>query len=563
MKNRKQRSMFKVNTLSWLVRATMIGSTLTMAACENDENLTEPALKRFATVPLGAEVTGMFISEAGDFFYNAQHPSDSNVSPNHRATIGALVGQDMKSLATDFTPLDAPSTVADKQDFMTAVGDYQMIAQEKDTLGGALPLGLGAIVNTAGDTVVAFSDDPDFNAFVPTNADSTEGFLFTNWEYRPGGMSRLQVTKDSNGNWSVGDAMNVDFSTVAGTWVNCFGTLSPWNTPLTSEELYFDDTSLWNEGSDSGVLNLAAYLGYNDATVNWPNPYRYGYIAEITNPTATPVPEKRFAMGRFSHENSVVMPDNKTVYLSDDGSNVVFFKFVADIAGDLSAGTLYAAKVTQDTGVSDAASAGFDIEWIMLGHSDDATIETWIDDYDAVTTADYVSGETSYISDADVAAWAADMADNGTLDSVTDARVAFLESRKAAAALGATDEFNKMEGVVINYARAADATVPYMYMAMSDVKGGMSDGVGDINVDEKRCGVVYQMKLDTTSWNTTRMVPVVAGGAYDSAAAVNQCDIDNISNPDNLLVLDDGRILIGEDTSKHENNMIWVFDPNK
>lgn len=562
MINRKQNSMFKINPLSLFVRATLIGSAVTMAACSDNDVSNDVALKRFATVPLGAEVTGMFITEAGDFFYNAQHPSDTNAAPNNLATVGVLTGQDMKTLATDFTPLDAPSTDADKQNFLTAVGDYQVIAQEGNTLGGALPFGLGAILDAANNTVVALSDDPDFNAFVATNAESTEGYLFTNWEYRPGGMSRLQVTKDTiSGDWSIGSAMNVDFSAVGGTWVNCFGTLSPWNTPLTSEELYFDDTSLWNEGADAGVLNLASYLGYNDGTVNWPNPYRYGYIAEITNPTTTPVPEKRFSMGRYSHENAVVMPNNKTVYLSDDGSNVVFFKFVADTAGDLSAGTLYAAKVTQDAGISDAAAAGFDIEWIMLGHSDDTTIETWVAGYDAVTTADFVSGSTSYINDADVAAWAADMSDNGTLDAVTDARVAFLESRKAAAALGATAEFNKMEGVVINYSKAADGTVPYMYMAMSDVKGGMSDGIGDINVDEKRCGVVYQMVLDTTSWDTSRMEPVIAGGAYDSTAAVNQCDIDNISNPDNLLVLDDGRVVIGEDTSKHENNMIWIFDP--
>ncbi|MCW8956512.1 MAG: PhoX family protein, partial [Gammaproteobacteria bacterium] len=534
MNNRKQIPMFKMNKLSLLVRATLIGSALTMAACSNSDDVSEnTSLKRFATVPLGAEVTGMFITKAGDFFYNAQHPSGTNIYPYNRATVGVLVGQDMRSLATDFTALVAPASATDKQSFMTALGNYQMVAQEGDTMAGALPFGLGAIVNTAGDTAVAYSNDPDFNAFVPTNEANTEGYLFTNWEYRPGGMSRLQVAKDAEGNWAVMDAMNVDFSSVAGTWVNCFGTLSPWNTPLTSEELYFDDTSLWNEGSDTGVQTLASYLGYTDGSVNWPNPYRYGYIAEITAPTTSPVPVKRFAMGRYSHENSVVMPDNKTVYLSDDGSNVVFFKFVADIAGDLSAGTLYAAKVTQDVGVSDAASAGFDIEWIMLGHSDDTTIETWIDDYDAVTTADYISAATSYISDTEIIAWATDMAD-GTLDSV-DGRVAFLESRKAAAALGATAEFNKMEGVVINYDRAADGTVPYMYMAMSDVKAGMSDGAGDINVDEKRCGVVYQMQLDTSSWNTARMVPVVAGGAYDSTALVNQCDIDNIANPDNLL----------------------------
>ena len=42
-----------------------------------------------------------------------------------------------------------------------------------------------------------------------------------------------------------------------------------------------------------------------------------------------------------------VMPDQKTVYSTDDGSNTGFWKFVADKAGDMSSGTLYGAKFTQ------------------------------------------------------------------------------------------------------------------------------------------------------------------------------------------------------------------------
>lgn len=34
------------------------------------------------------------------------------------------------------------------------------------------------------------------------------------------------------------------------------------------------------------------------------------------------------------------MPDNKTVYITDDGTNVGFFKFVADKPKDLSSGGL-------------------------------------------------------------------------------------------------------------------------------------------------------------------------------------------------------------------------------
>lgn len=555
---------FRSHPLALFVSVALFGGAVLLAGCNSNSDdsallgvSNSDPLKRFATVPLGAEVTGMYIAETGDFFYNAQHPSDSNVYPGNRATIGVLVGQDMNSLAVDFTPLALPVSGSDKQAYMTAVGTYQPIAAEGDTFAGALPFGLGAIVNADGAAVIAYTDDPDFNTFVPTNAESTEGYLFTNWEYRPGGMSRLQVARDSNGNWSVLDAMNVDFSAVGGTWVNCFGTLSPWNTPLTSEELYFDDTALWNSGADSGVKNLAGYLGYpTDGSGAWPNPYRYGYIGEIISPTtAAPVPEKRFALGRFSHENAVVMPDRKTVYLSDDGANVVFFKFVADVAGDLSAGTLYAARVTQDAGITDPAMAGFDITWIELAHGDDATIGGWITDYDSVTVADYVEGSTSFLSDADVAAWAAGTA--------ADDRVAFLESRKAAAARGATAEFNKMEGVNINYAGAADGTVPFMVMAMSDISGGMEDTAGDIQLETNRCGVVYRMALDTNTWNTTRMEPLVSGGPYDPTASVNQCAADSIANPDNVLVLNDGRVVIGEDSGKHENNMIWIYTPDK
>jgi hypothetical protein len=73
-------------------------------------------------------------------------------------------------------------------------------------------------------------------------------------------------------------------------------------------------------------------------------------------------------MGRFSHEMALVMPDQKTVYHGDDGTDTVLFKFVADTPGDMSAGTLYAAKVTQ------TADEGFDLQWIELGSSNNDEI---------------------------------------------------------------------------------------------------------------------------------------------------------------------------------------------
>ena len=71
-----------------------------------------------------------------------------------------------------------------------------------------------------------FRYSPDFNGFVPSNAEGTEGFLFSAWEDRPGGMSRLKLTR-AGGSWLVEDALNVDFSSVKGTMINCFGSVSP------------------------------------------------------------------------------------------------------------------------------------------------------------------------------------------------------------------------------------------------------------------------------------------------------------------------------------------------
>jgi len=53
---------------------------------------------------------------------------------------------------------------------------------------------------------------------------------------------------------------------------------------------------------------------------------------------------------------------------------------------------------------------------------------------------------------------------------------------------------------------------------------------------------------------------MISGGPYTSSATY-ECDVNNLAGPDNLVVLDDGRVLVGEDTGKHENNMVWLWEP--
>ncbi|WP_408960620.1 alkaline phosphatase PhoX [Natrinema sp. 74] len=548
----------------------------------------EPTLNRFATTVAGAEFTGMFLSEDGQLFFNVQHPStaegDSVAEGYLPGAVGAVTGVDMNDLPADFSSVQPPKGPATR--VKTAAGDYQVLAEGGDeTVNGKK---LGVPYNADGEPMTTGAN-PDFNGFVPTDDESNEGYLFTNWETQPGMVSRIHISQSRNqGKWTVHEKRNLDFRPVEGTWNNCFGTVSPWGTPLTSEE-YEPDAYTWFHPKKTGYGNpeesFEEYLGYSG------NPYRYGYIVEIEDPTADePTPVKRYSMGRFSHENSVVMPDQQTVYMSDDGTGTVFFKFVADEPGDLSSGTLYAARARQERGYN-PADVGFSLDWIELAHTTDKQVEQWIAEYDDQDP----STDPDYVTDDEIQRWA-----NG---NAADDRAAFLESRAAAAAVGATDEFRKMEGVNIKRdAQPGD----FLYMAMSEVNETMADQEGDLQLKGNNYGAIYRMRLDGR-YNVHKMEPVVTGGPnanvcggcpYDAApnsksTVCQDCEFNptkqdengivgagmqkmkgtfsrqeidpenTIANPDNLLVMRDGRVIIGEDSDLHRPNMMWILNPGQ
>ena len=91
--------------------------------------------------------------------------------------------------------------------------------------------------------------------------------------------------------------------------------------------------------------------------------YRIGYPVQVALTgeslgtgafAANTFAQKHYSMGRISWEMAYVMPNNKTVYAGDDGSKRGMFRYEADRAEDLTAGTLYAAKLTQTATVSAA-----------------------------------------------------------------------------------------------------------------------------------------------------------------------------------------------------------------
>jgi secreted PhoX family phosphatase len=552
-----------------------------------------PVLTRLATVPRGAEVTGVFLSDEGDLFFNVQHPSDANSEQDssgdvyNKGTVGVLRGVNFNNLPQKIANSPIPKTEFERQTVMTALGEYQVIGQTNDVFAelGAKGLAKGLGIHygiMSGDKIIE-NNMPDFNGFVSIGAN--EGYLFTNWESYPGGMSRMKIIKDNVGSWSVTEAMMLDFDSAQGTAANCFGSVSPWGTPLTSEEWIVRSNvnsttdASWNDPANTSTDNMEALTA-----PDFPNPYRYGYIAEVTAPTSdAPIVVKHFTVGRYEHENSTVMPDRKTVYSSQDDTGGVLFKFIADAAEDLTSGTLYGAKLKQDVGSTEPATTGFDVTWVELAKSDNATIEAWIAEYDGIGTDDYVEGKTSYMTLADVKAWADGdatypLVENGgsvvTAGQPMDDRSAFLESRQAAKMKGATAEWRKLEGISINHDRALEAvggvesiadenvTEAFMYIGISDIDNTMIDDEGDIQLSArvKDCGGVYRAKLEE-NYDLARIEPVVMGGTYRSTlTGAERCDVNQLSQPDNVIVMRDGRIIIGEDGFQ-ENNTLWMYDP--
>lgn len=363
-----------------------------------------------------------------------------------------------------------------------------------------------------------------------------------------------------------------------GGFVHCAGQATPWNSHLGSEEYESDARAVEADADANGITGNAYYdetakFFGGDATKL--NPYFYGWTPEVKiKSDGTPEYTKHYSMGRFSHELAYVMPDNKTVYMSDDGTNVGLFMFVADKAEDLSAGTLYAAKVAQNHTQN---GGDFSLSWINLGHATDAEVRSSVatmpkfsNFFDAVDANEDNSCPTGFTS-INTSAYHECLKLKEGVDEKVLSRV---ETRRYAAFKGATTEFRKEEGITF------DPVNNKLYVAMSAIERGMEDnkkareandkydrgGNNDIKVEYNYCGAVYELDVvkDATiksDYVANSMRGILTGTMIEEDANGNKCDLDGISNPDNVTMLPGTNILtIGEDTSKHENNIIWAYD---
>jgi secreted PhoX family phosphatase len=510
------------------------------------------------------------------------------------AAMAAASGVHAGSL--ELTNAPVPTNDLDKRSVLTsqfAVVDGKKVDVNYNTLmrSGDKPsrssTPFGTLIDIEGQPVtledgsVAVSNDNDFSSLIEGKRGGL--FMVSHFESRPAAMYLTQLKQNpKTGELEPLQTRPLDFSKVHGGWVHCAGSVTPWGNHLGSEE-YPPNAKQWRDAAvDDYNAEMVRYFpaarGAADAdlpalALKYMNPYDYGFTTEVTVKNFNDAKvEKHYSMGRVAIELSYVMPNMKTVYTSDDGSRVGLFRYEADKAGDLSAGTLYAAKWKQTsplygendhvaTDLRDGGAA--DIEWIELGHATDKEIRKIIDS--GVTFADIFDEDApgcTTVANRDASSECLKVKDG------MEKAAAFLESSRYAGILGATTEFEKMEGITL------DPDTHTMYLSMSRVINNMTDGKGDISVPYNYCGTVYGLELDE-NYVATSMHGVVAGvpriikrGAVednpypaDGPYAANECDLNHISEPDNVTFVPGyNTLIIGEDTGLHQNDVVWAYN---
>ena len=308
---------------------------------------------------------------------------------------------------------------------------------------------------------------------------------------------------------------------------------------------------------------MARYFGhYNESMVPRAHleslgyhPYAYGYPWEtVVKSDFTEKTTKLYVHGRQSYEMSYVMPDQKTVYSTDDGTNCVFTMFKATTEKDIKEGTNWCMKMTQTCADgADAIDFTANVTWIEMPtpkHSEVAAAiktTTFSDlfDYEACTGSDFAETcATAGFKTVNIGEGCECLKAKAGKEKLA----AVFEKRRYAAYLGCTAEFRKWEGFTY------DSATKKAYTAISSVEYGMEDNKdkrdygspNHIRIAKEKCGCVMEFDIDDdTKATQARMLtcgkassdanPATAGNFKDS------CDTGAIANPDNVATIPGAR----------------------
>jgi len=460
-------------------------------------------------------------------------------------------------------------------------GTLSKVGSNPNAAGQLYDQNLNPLMDELGAPLIA--ETPDSNSLLKVGE---KLFMVSHLEYdwivsdgerapsrAPMSMILTEMEQDSEtGELTAIEQSPIDFSNVDGLWIPCFGSQTPWNTHLGSEEDYDLQYNPLSSSASKTTAGLDALtdMYFNNEKVA--NPYHYGYFPEVTvNEDGSTSVVKHYSMGRGTWEAGKVMPDSRTVYYGDDGTNVALFMYVADTAEDLSAGTLYAGKFDQN-GVSYSGN----FSWVKLGSATDAEVKVLAD---TTTFDDIFVNEAFNEETGSCPAETKHVRSGSTMDECLAVKTgmekaaAFLESRRYAALMGATTEFNKMEGIAVNDADKK------LYMAISYLDKGMLDnGLGDdlehIKMPKVNAGVTFTLPMTPgqvdaegsrieSDYVVTSMYAEdkLIGRDIATDALGNTAHPDFIANTDNIFFAEKMRTLfVGEDSGTHVNNFVWAYN---
>ncbi len=525
-----------------------------------------------------AQTVASFVSAS---FTSTPAPTLANAAQMATTTVGS-------SLNLNFSDGSQQSYKLSYQPFFVT-GDLVSDGKGGKVLsGGYYDINNKPIMDTtvAGKERQFFSDSPDGTSLltVPNaNVPGVKGnpvfavvqFEYTTWAQDgvtgmygklPSPIAVLTLDQDpSTGKLSLVKYHNVDTSSVNGLWITCGASLSPWGTHLSSEEY---EPNAFTAATDAQFKAFSKNL-YGSETVA--NPYNYGHMPEVTvNPDGTASIKKHYNLGRISHELVQVMPDNRTVLMGDDATNSGYFVFVADKEKDLSAGSLYVAKVGAGFSIDPTAPAA-PLTWIKLGSATSAEIKALATtlkptDIMAVSTTDPQDASYTKVNANGKTEWI-------KLMPGMEKAAAFLETHRYASLVGASMGFSKMEGTTVNIKdKVAYSALQNCIASM--VAGNAYNTVGNgVSIPKAlNAGAVMALNLkgglkDTagaainSEWMPVDTKALITGEDITADALGNTANPEKIANPDNLKFSETLRTLfIGEDSGQHVNNFLWAYN---